>query len=116
MQPSYNQSLNYTGQPKRNFSMIKILIIVIVALIVVIVAATVIHKSQFRVTSTTPNLDNVSLLTPDVTLTFSKDVAPDGLNVTSVPDIIQSVKVNGKKWLLTLSHRLMLAPSTRLPW
>jgi hypothetical protein len=107
MQPNdFSTSLNYNGRPSRKPRWFKLFIIIAVAVVLVIIAASLTNASQLRVTSITPDLTNIGTITPDITLTFSKDITSDGFNVTSEPSFIHSVNADGNKLVIALEPSL----------
>ncbi len=107
MQPNtHKPSLNYNGRPTRNNPAIKWTIVSSVVAIVIIVALTVMRANSFHVVNTTPALNKVGILSPDLTLNYNRELSSENVSVTSSPDVVSGTKVDGKNLILTLKNNM----------
>jgi methionine-rich copper-binding protein CopC len=110
MQPDnspYLQPTDSPGRPSRRKVLVALGIAGVLVLVVVLVTS-FISGNKFRVTSTTPDITQVSTTAPDITFTFNRPLTKEGLNVFSAPsNIIASTELKDKQLIVNLLPPLL---------
>ncbi len=88
------------------------LIIIAIALVVGLLSIFIYKQSQFRVTSTTPDLSSFSSITPYMKINFNRVILDDDLRIADDPvsSIIDKKVIKGKT--LTIFFKKSLEPET----
>lgn len=63
----------------------------------------IVRAQVFRVTEVSPNVDKVSVISPYLEITFSKNISKDGLSVEATSDIVSKRTITDNKLQLRLS-------------
>ena len=110
MQPNkrFSQSAGYSQQQRKTFKMLVVFGIGLVIILIIVAALSVHKNSQFRVVNTSPDINNVGLITPTISFNFNEELNSEGLQVTSKPAIISKTELKDKSLVITLLTPLKL--------